>query len=301
MVATRSSTLGADGTTDALEAGAMKAGEKRKSEDSPGPEPPSKKRASLDRGGATQQFPESNLRTGASREKIFHRFLKCTPQVESVGFHYKNIRAAITHSQSLPSKKPANVLLLAFYQEKMKVCSGRDELCHSVLNDEWASHPTWASEDSGFVAHRKNNYEEVLHRIEEERHDYDFNIEALFRTIQLLQPYTQQLLNMTEAERKNMRLPDSLGGQSRTIHKRVIKKVYGREKGELICQGLLEEPGEVIPLLINRLQAKLEEWKSSQVSITNQRQLLHSVLTSEAALMEYGLAGSDKQIFLQEP
>ncbi|KAF2235014.1 hypothetical protein EV356DRAFT_500937 [Viridothelium virens] len=149
-------------------------------------------------------------------------------------------------------------------REKMKVCSGRDELCHAVLNDEWASHPTWASEDSGFVAHRKNQYEETLHRIEEERHDYDFNIEALSRTVQLLTPYAQQLRNMTEQERKNMRLPEGLGGQSRTIHKRVIKKMYGREKGEVVCRGLAEEPSEVVPLLSNRLQAKLEEWKAAQ-------------------------------------
>ncbi|KAL9080249.1 MAG: hypothetical protein Q9157_000971 [Trypethelium eluteriae] len=154
--------------------------------------------------------------------------------------------------------------LLDILQEKMKVCSGRDELCHAVLNDEWASHPTWASEDSGFVAHRKNQYEETLHRIEEERHDYDFNIEALSRTVQLLTPYAQQLRNMTEQERKNMRLPEGLGGQSRTIHKRVIKKMYGREKGEVVCRGLAEEPSEVVPLLFNRLQAKLEEWKAAQ-------------------------------------
>ena len=64
-------------------------------------------------------------------------------------------------------------------QERLKACSGRDEMCYSVLNDDWASHPTWASEDSGFVAHRKNVFEEGLHRIEEERHDYDFNIEVI--------------------------------------------------------------------------------------------------------------------------
>src|SRR4029077_18975509 len=61
-------------------------------------------------------------------------------------------------------------------RERLRRCSGRDELCRSVLNDEWASHPTWASEDSGFVAHKKNAHEEGLHRIEEERHDYDLNI-----------------------------------------------------------------------------------------------------------------------------
>ena len=48
-------------------------------------------------------------------------------------------------------------------------CSGRDEMCWEVLNDEWVGHPTWASEDSGFIAHRKNQYEEILFKIEEEK------------------------------------------------------------------------------------------------------------------------------------
>lgn len=42
-------------------------------------------------------------------------------------------------------------------------------MCYEVLNDEWVSHPTWASEDAGFVSHKKNQYEEALHKCEEER------------------------------------------------------------------------------------------------------------------------------------
>src|SRR3954468_5276534 len=99
-------------------------------------------------------------------------------------------------------------------QERSKPCSGRDEMCKQVLNDEWASHPTWASEDSGFVAHRKNQFEEGLHRIEEERHDYDFNIEACSRTIQQLEPIANQLLTMKQEDRGTFQLPPGLGGQS---------------------------------------------------------------------------------------
>jgi hypothetical protein len=96
---------------------------------------------------------------------------------------YGNISGAISYIQSFPDELAdivfvdgevkANDLLFLQLQERQKTCSGRDELCNSVLNDEWASHPTWASEDSGFIAHKKNLHEEGLHRIEEERHDYD--------------------------------------------------------------------------------------------------------------------------------
>ena len=149
-------------------------------------------------------------------------------------------------------------------RERQKPCSGRDELCNSVLNDEWASHPTWASEDSGFIAHRKNVHEEGLHRIEEERHDYDFNIEGANRTIQLLEPIATQLRRMDEASQRTYTLPPGLGGQSEAIYQRVIMKLYGREKGHIVIDSLHERPYQVIPVLLNRLKERLESWKIGQ-------------------------------------
>ncbi|KAL3438750.1 hypothetical protein BDV09DRAFT_159592 [Aspergillus tetrazonus] len=149
-------------------------------------------------------------------------------------------------------------------RERQKPCSGRDELCRSVLNDEWASHPTWASEDSGFVAHRKNQYEDALHRIEEDRHDYDHHIEACNRTIQLIEPIVQQFLVMTEAERAAFQLPRGLGGQSEAIYQRVIKKIYDRQRGERIIKEMFERPCHVLPIVLFRLKQKCEEWKASQ-------------------------------------
>ncbi|THC92429.1 hypothetical protein EYZ11_008095 [Aspergillus tanneri] len=149
-------------------------------------------------------------------------------------------------------------------RERQKPCSGRDQLCYSVLNDEWASHPTWASEDSGFVAHRKNSYEDTLHRIEEDRHDYDHHIEACTRTIQLIEPIVQQFLVMSDAERTAFKLPPGLGGQSEAIYQRVIKKIYDRQRGEKIIREMFERPCHVLPIVLFRLKQKCEEWKASQ-------------------------------------
>ena len=149
-------------------------------------------------------------------------------------------------------------------RERVKTCSGRDELCNSVLNDEWASHPTWASEDSGFIAHRKNVHEEGLHRIEEERHDYDYNIEACSRTIQILEPIAKQLRRMSNDEQVAFVLPSGLGGHSETIYKRVIMKLYGREKGHEVIKQLHEHPYTVIPVLLNRLKERMDTWKYAQ-------------------------------------
>lgn len=148
-------------------------------------------------------------------------------------------------------------------RERLKPCSGRDELCNSVLNDEWASHPTWASEDSGFVAHRKNQFEEGLHRIEEERHDYDFNIEANIKCIQLLEPIAQQMLAMSPAERETFHMPGALAGQSTSIFKRICKKIYG-DKGIDVVNDMYTHPFDVVPVLLARMKQKDEEWRFSQ-------------------------------------
>ncbi|KAL8720502.1 MAG: hypothetical protein Q9225_002655 [Loekoesia sp. 1 TL-2023] len=147
-------------------------------------------------------------------------------------------------------------------RERLRVCSGRDEMCQQVLNDEWVSHPTWASEDSGFIAHRKNLFEDAIHRIEEERHDYDFNIEACLRTIQLIEPIVQQLSFLSDEERSTYVLPPGIGGQSETIYQRVIKKVYDRQRGQRVIVDMFKNPAGVLPIILGRLKQKAEEWKA---------------------------------------
>jgi paired amphipathic helix protein Sin3a len=149
-------------------------------------------------------------------------------------------------------------------REQHKICRGRDEMCFEVLNDEWASHPTWASEDSGFVAHRKNQYEDGLHRLEEERHDYDFHIESCQRTIQLMEPLLQQMRLLSENDRARFVIDEKLGGQSKAIPTRIINKIYGPQVGKGVMASLVDRPAGVIPIVLSRLKQKLEEWKQSQ-------------------------------------
>jgi hypothetical protein len=187
----------------------------------------------------------------------------------SQGTSRKRQKTKIDKAQAERAKKTVNAFwekMTNKMQERLKACSGRDEMCYSVLNDDWASHPTWASEDSGFVAHRKNIFEEALHRIEEERHDYDFNIEANQKVIQLLEPIGQQLLSMTPADLANFRMPINLGGSSPSIHKRILKKIYGPAKGAEVAADLFRDPVAVLPTVLARLKQKDEEWRFTQVS-----------------------------------
>ncbi|ORY91047.1 hypothetical protein BCR43DRAFT_463715 [Syncephalastrum racemosum] len=143
-------------------------------------------------------------------------------------------------------------------------CSGRDQLCWEVLNDEFVSHPIWASEDSGFVASKKNQYEEAMHRCEEERYDYDLNIDANLNTLALLEPIVKQLEDMSPEEKANFRLRPGLGGQSITIYERIIRKVYEEERGNEIIELLYSHPAKVVPIVAKRLALKDEEWRKAQ-------------------------------------
>lgn len=143
-------------------------------------------------------------------------------------------------------------------------CSGRDEMCWEVLNDEWVGHPVWASEDSGFIAHRKNQYEETLFKIEEERHEYDFYIESNLRTIQTLETIASKIANMTEEEKADFKLPPGLGHTSLTIYKKVIRKIYDKERGFEIIDALHEYPAVAVPVVLKRLKQKDEEWRRAQ-------------------------------------
>lgn len=143
-------------------------------------------------------------------------------------------------------------------------CSGRDEMCWEVLNDEWVGHPTWASEDSGFISHRKNQYEEILFKIEEERLEFDYHMEANLRTIQTLETIANRIANMTPEQKASFKLPPGLGHTSQTIYKKVIRKVYDKDRGFEVIDALHENPSVAVPVVLKRLKQKDEEWKRAQ-------------------------------------
>ncbi|KAI0263083.1 hypothetical protein BC834DRAFT_939102 [Gloeopeniophorella convolvens] len=143
-------------------------------------------------------------------------------------------------------------------------CSGRDEMCRSVLNDEWVSHPSFSSEDSVFMAHKKNVYEEALHRSEEERHEYDFHIDALVRTISALEPMHAKIMTMSHEDRVNLRGKAIFTGSAKAVNQRIIKKIYGREAGLDVLQAMYETPAHAVPVVLLRLKQKEAEWKRAQ-------------------------------------
>ncbi|KAJ1657093.1 hypothetical protein IWQ61_003458 [Dispira simplex] len=140
-------------------------------------------------------------------------------------------------------------------------CSGRDDLCWEVLNDGWVSHPTWISEEEGFSTHKKNQAEDTMHRCEEERYDFDLNIDSNLSTIALLEPIAQQLEEMSQEEKLKFKLSPGAFGDSQAIYHRMIKKVYGVERGLEILNYLHHNPVTTIPVVLRRLKQKDEEWR----------------------------------------
>ncbi|EKM61386.1 uncharacterized protein PHACADRAFT_134990 [Phanerochaete carnosa HHB-10118-sp] len=148
--------------------------------------------------------------------------------------------------------------------ETKLACSGRDQLAWAVLNDEWVSHPTWASEESGFLTHKKNSFEETLHRSEEERHEYQTHIDSITRIIAVLDPINTRINEMKPEERSQFRLGSDLGGWSPAIYQKTLKKVYGRDHWPEIYVGLQENPVTAVPIVLSRLKQKNEEWRRQQ-------------------------------------
>ncbi|KAI8847373.1 hypothetical protein BC829DRAFT_396748 [Chytridium lagenaria] len=102
-------------------------------------------------------------------------------------------------------------------------CSG-ETISPRVLNDDWISQPEYVSE-TGFVAHKKTQYEEALHKCEEERYEFDINIEANLHT---------------------------------------IARLLSQHKGQEVIDALYNSPAIAVPVVLKRLKQKDEEWKRAQ-------------------------------------
>ncbi|PWA02816.1 hypothetical protein BB558_001036 [Smittium angustum] len=144
------------------------------------------------------------------------------------------------------------------------VCTGRDPMCWEVLNDSWFSHPTWESEESAFVQHKKNAYEDALFKCEEERHEFDINIETNLSLIRTLNSIAHQLDSMSEQEKEKLQLPLGLGGYSEALPKMALRKVYDPQRSSEILEALHTHPAIAVPVVLKRLKQKDEEWRKQR-------------------------------------
>jgi paired amphipathic helix protein Sin3a len=64
---------------------------------------------------------------------------------------------------------------------------------------------------------RRTSMKKPLHKSKEERHEYDFHIEAIVCTIQILEPIMAWINLMDADERTHSKLKPGLGGQGKSV------------------------------------------------------------------------------------
>ncbi|KAI7949588.1 hypothetical protein MJO28_008409 [Puccinia striiformis f. sp. tritici] len=167
-----------------------------------------------------------------------------------------------TGSEDVPECGPSYRVLPD--SELASNCSGRDALCWAVLNDKLVcGAPATNDDDQIFLPRQTNAFERALYQAEDERHEYDYHIEANVRTIALLEPINLRIQQMDPETRAEYRLKPGLGGQSKSVYQRIIKKIYGKQQGQEVIQALHDSPALAVPIVLARLKQKDEEWKKA--------------------------------------
>lgn len=146
-------------------------------------------------------------------------------------------------------------------------CTGRRDLDPAIaetLNDTLVSYPSWTSENSEFVASKKNAHEEALFRCEDERFELDMILESNLATIRVMELVMGELSRKTDEQRKTYHFnTHTLGGRSETVHRKAVQRLYG-ERTEDVLKALRRDPYNFIPVVLRRLRQKQDEWMSTQ-------------------------------------
>ncbi|KAH8859958.1 Paired amphipathic helix protein Sin3a [Schistosoma japonicum] len=143
-------------------------------------------------------------------------------------------------------------------------CSGRQKcpVAKEVLNDSYISFSSLTSEDSQFVSSKKNQYEENMYRVEDERYEVDMVTELNRAAMQNLVVVKRRMDRMSKEELNQFHLDDKLGGTSAILMRKAIHRVYGDKAGDVIY-GLKNCPNTVLPLVIQRMRQKDTEWRET--------------------------------------
>ena len=156
-------------------------------------------------------------------------------------------------------------------------CSERNDMEKKVLNDIWVSLPVGSEESYTFRHMRRNTYEEMLFRVEDERFEIDMVIDSNAATLQRLMPFAEEIARLSkeeevpeELELKPPHEGSGVGGKRfeftfdksvlGVIHRNTITRIYG-DSGQEMLDLMVKNPVVAIPLVVERLRQKDGEWK----------------------------------------
>jgi len=175
-------------------------------------------------------------------------------------------------------------------------CSERSVMEKNILNDVWVSLPVGSEESYTFRHMRKNQHEEILFRVEDERFEIDMCIDSNATALLRLEPIAEEIAQLNTAElispkfliateqpygtRKGGKDKGDRGdggvgfGGKRfqytldkriltTIHRHAIVRIYG-DAGEEMFDLLFKNPTMAVPVVVKRLRQKDREWKAAR-------------------------------------
>ncbi|ORX45855.1 hypothetical protein DM01DRAFT_1339814 [Hesseltinella vesiculosa] len=137
-------------------------------------------------------------------------------------------------------------------------CQGRDQVCWEVLNDEYVSHPQWASEDAGFLSSKKNTFEERLQNVEDEQYELDLELNNVWDAYCLLRDCYEKYIRLSATARRNYTLTRAVMGHL-VVLLRVIKSAAPRDMRPEIWRLLKNSPGENLEPVIKNLKSKYQD------------------------------------------
>lgn len=179
-------------------------------------------------------------------------------------------------------------------------CSDRLDLETSVLNDVWVSLPVGSEESYTFRHMRRNQQEETLFRVEDERFEIDMVIDSNATTLRRLEPIAEEISLLSRKELSPTSMAESISDAKNqsslsrpalskkfigaagkkfqyvldkkiltTIHLYSIMRIYG-DFGHTMIKLLFSNPTKTVPIVVKRLRQKDIEWREAR-NVLNRR------------------------------
>lgn len=236
---------------------------------------------------------------GPQHNDLFHEFKRLLSSREEYDEHKSDVWYAVPLSEiDFTQCRKCTPSYRALPRDYPKAkCTERSEEEAGMLNDQWVSIPIGSEESYSFKHMRKNQYEEALFKVEDERFEIDMVIDSNMCTIRVLEPLAEEILNMKQIETLPRGAATANGGVNgdsaqssaaalgansasiaprfsfqlekrhlSTIHLNSIARIYG-DHGEEILELLRRNPAGTIPVLLKRLKQKDMEWRKARAEL----------------------------------
>ncbi|KAK8486118.1 hypothetical protein V6N12_010322 [Hibiscus sabdariffa] len=135
-----------------------------------------------------------------------------------------------------------------------RIASQRQNIDSEVLNDDWVSVP---SGSEAFKLMRKNQYEEILFRCEDERFELDMLLESVKGTAKKVEGLLEKINHNTIKTDRPICIEEHFTAQNL----RCIERLYD-DHGLDVMDVLRKKAQLDLPVILTRLKQKQEEWTS---------------------------------------